>query len=123
MEVLKLWIKGFKVVDLDVPLLFKAKIDKWTKPIVLVWLDRDTQLERLMARDRTSKKDARNRINAHMPLEIKRNKTDVVIDNKRSPDDSNEQIQKVLFEISRPLTWTEFWLSRQVTFSALISYF
>lgn len=121
MEVLKLWIKGCKVIVLDVPLLFEAKMDKWTKPIVVVWVDPDTQLQRLMARDRTSEDDARNRINAQMPLDIKRNNADIVINNTGTLDDLNEQVRKVLFEIKRPLNWTEFWLSRQGALSALVS--
>ncbi|KAG7970809.1 hypothetical protein I3843_07G103200 [Carya illinoinensis] len=35
-EIVKLWMKGFKVIVLDVPVLFKAKMDKWTNPIIVV---------------------------------------------------------------------------------------
>ncbi|KAL5859085.1 hypothetical protein ACOSQ3_000381 [Xanthoceras sorbifolium] len=94
MEILKLWIKGFKVIVLDVPLLFEAKMDKWTKPIIVVWVDTETQLQRLMARDRTSEEDAKNRINSQMPLDIKRTKADIVIDNNGSLDDLHEQFRK-----------------------------
>ncbi|KAJ0110594.1 hypothetical protein Patl1_01038 [Pistacia atlantica] len=119
--ILKLWIKGSKVIVLDIPLLFEAKMDKWTKPIIVVWVDPETQLRRLVGRDRTSEEDARNRINAQMPLDIKRSKADIVIDNSGSLDDLSEQFRKVLFQVTRPLTWTEFWLSRQGAFSALAS--
>ncbi|KAJ6350222.1 hypothetical protein OIU78_006399 [Salix suchowensis] len=44
-EILRLWLKGYKVIVLDIPLLFEAKMDKWTKPIVVVWVDTETQLE------------------------------------------------------------------------------
>jgi dephospho-CoA kinase len=43
-------MKGFKVIVLDVPLLFEAKMDKWTKPNIVVWIDPETQLQRLMLR-------------------------------------------------------------------------
>ncbi|RQO94224.1 hypothetical protein POPTR_008G053601v4 [Populus trichocarpa] len=36
-EILSLWLKGYKVIVLDIPLLFEAKMDKWTKPITVVW--------------------------------------------------------------------------------------
>ncbi|TXG63469.1 hypothetical protein EZV62_010463 [Acer yangbiense] len=120
-EILKLWIKGCKVIVLDVPLLFEAKMDKWTKPIIVVWVDPEIQLQRLMARDRTSEEDAKNRINAQMPLDIKRTKADIVMDNNGSLDDLNEQFRKVLSQVTKPLTWTEFWLSRQGALSALVS--
>lgn len=38
-EILKLWIKGFEVIDLDVLLLFETKVHKPTKPIIVVWVD------------------------------------------------------------------------------------
>ncbi|XP_027352016.1 dephospho-CoA kinase [Abrus precatorius] len=112
-EVVKLWLKGYQVIILDVPLLFEAKMDKFTKPVVVVWVDPETQIQRLLARDRSSEEDARNRVNAQMPLDVKRGKADIVIDNNGSLDELNKQFQKVLVEVSKPLTWIEFWRCRQ----------
>ena len=109
---MKLWLKGYKVIVLDVPLLFEAKMDKFTRPIIVVWVDPETQVRRLMGRDRSSEEDAGNRIKAQMPLDVKRSKADIVIDNTGSLDDLNEQFQKVLLEVSKPLKWSELWLSR-----------
>ncbi|KAM2001237.1 hypothetical protein ACFX16_008453 [Malus domestica] len=120
-EILKLWMKGCKVIVLDVPLLFEAKMDKWTKPIIVVWVDPETQLRRLMSRDRTSEDDAGNRINAQMSLDLKRTKADIVVDNTGSLDDLREQFRNVLLEVTKPLTWTEFALSRQGASSVLAS--
>ncbi|KDP28126.1 hypothetical protein JCGZ_13897 [Jatropha curcas] len=120
-KILKLWLRGCKVIVLDIPLLFEAKMDKWTKPIIVVWVDTEIQLRRLMARDGSSEEDARNRINAQMALDLKRTKADIVIDNTGSLEELERQFQKVLFQVTRPLTWTEFWLSRQGAFMALIS--
>ncbi|KAL3738723.1 hypothetical protein ACJRO7_020152 [Eucalyptus globulus] len=93
-EILKLRLKGHKVIVLDIPLLFEAKMDKWTKPIDVVWVDPETQLRRLVARDRTYKEDAGNRINAQMPLDLKRSKADIVIGNTRSVEDFSEQFRR-----------------------------
>ena len=90
-------------------------------PIVVVWVDTETQLQRLMARDRINEEDARNRINAQMSLDLKRSQANIVIDNSGSLEDLEEEFQKVLVQVTRPLTWTEFWLSRQGAFSALVS--
>lgn len=117
-EIWKLWLKGHKVIVLDIPLLFEAKMDKWTKPIIVVWVDRETQLQRLVSRDRITDEEANNKINAQMPLDSKRSKADIVIDNTGSLDDLNEQFQNVLRVVTRPLTWSEFMLSRQGAFSA-----
>lgn len=121
LQILKLWLKGFKIIVLDVPLLFEAKMDKWTKPIIVVWVDPETQHRRLMSRDKTSEEDARNRINAQMSLDLKRSKADIVIDNTGTLDNLEEQFEKVLFEVTRPLSWIEFGFSRQGALSALLS--
>lgn len=118
-EILKQWASGAKVIVVDIPLLFEVKMDKWTKPIVVVWVSEETQLKRLMVRDGLSEEDARNRVMAQMPLDLKRSKADVVIDNNGSLDDLHQQFEKVLSEIRRPLTWVEFWRSRQGVFSVL----
>ncbi|XP_071719001.1 dephospho-CoA kinase-like [Rutidosis leptorrhynchoides] len=122
-EVFKLWIKGCNIIILDVPLLFEAKIDRWTNPIIVAWIDPETQLQRLMARDRTSAQDAQNRINAQMPLDLKRSKANIMIDNNGSLDDLNESFKKIFSQVTKPLTWTEFWLSRQGAIVAVISIF
>ncbi|CAM8949225.1 unnamed protein product [Rhodiola kirilowii] len=120
-EIAKLWLKGWKVIVLDIPLLFEDKLDRWTKPIIVVWVDPNTQLNRLMARDSSSENDARNRINAQMSLDLKREKADIVINNTGSLYDLNEEFRKVLFEVTKPLTWSEFALSRNGTLFALVS--
>lgn len=122
-EVLKLWMKGCKIIVLDVPLLYEAKMDRWTKPIVVVWVDPETQLQRLTERDRSTEEEAKNRINAQMSLDLKRTKADIVLDNTGSLEDLNENFQKVLVQVTKPLTWTEFALSRQGAIVAFISTF
>ncbi|KAA0044355.1 hypothetical protein IC582_017521 [Cucumis melo] len=119
-KIVKLWIKGYKVIVLDIPLLFEAKMDRWTKPTIVVWVDSETQLQRLVARDGQSHDDARNRINAQMALDLKRDKADIVIDNTGSLDDLNQRFQEVLSEVTKPLSWTEFMLSRQGVLTTLV---
>ncbi|KAF2283093.1 hypothetical protein GH714_043416 [Hevea brasiliensis] len=88
------FLQGCNVIVLDIPLLFETKMDKWTKPDVVVWVDTETQLQRLMGRDGSSEVDARNRITAQMALDLKRSKADIVIDNTGSLEDLKEQFQQ-----------------------------
>ncbi|XP_034928589.1 dephospho-CoA kinase isoform X2 [Populus alba] len=90
------------------------------REILKLWL-KGCKLQRLMARDRIDEEAARNRTNAQMALDLKRSKADIVIDNSGTIEDLEEQFQKVLVQVTKPLTWTEFWLSRQGAFSALAS--
>lgn len=114
-------MKGCKTIVLDVPLLFEVKMDRWTKPIIVVWVDPETQLHRLMARDGTTEDEAKSRINAQMPLNLKRTKADIVIDNSGSLEDLNEHFREVLVQVKKPLTWTEFGLSRNGALMAFVS--
>eukprot|EP00262_Sarcandra_glabra_P003268 TRINITY_DN13902_c0_g1_i2.p2 TRINITY_DN13902_c0_g1~~TRINITY_DN13902_c0_g1_i2.p2 ORF type:complete len:109 (+),score=8.90 TRINITY_DN13902_c0_g1_i2:384-710(+) len=96
-------------------------MDRWTNPIIVVWVDPETQLQRLMARDGISEEQARNRINAQTSLDRKRQQADIVIDNIGSLEETKEQFQKVLIQVTGPLTWREFGLSREGALWVLIS--
>ncbi|ERN17010.1 hypothetical protein AMTRI_Chr02g222540 [Amborella trichopoda] len=120
-EIAKLWIKGCDVIVLDVPLLFEVKMDGVTKPIIVVWVDPSTQLQRLMERDGISEEQALNRISAQMLLDLKRDKADIIIDNSGSLQETEEQFRKVLNQVRKPLTWREFGLSRRGALCALTS--
>lgn len=111
-EVLKLWIKGSKVIILDIPLLFEAKMDRRTSPIIVVWVDPETQVARLTARDNISAEEAKNKIHAQMALDLKREKADITIDNSGTIEETRLLFQKVLSQVNRPLTWKEYALSR-----------
>ncbi|PRQ56225.1 putative dephospho-CoA kinase [Rosa chinensis] len=60
-----------------------------------------------MLRDRISENDAQKRINAQVSLDLKRTMADIVIDNSGSQDDLKDNFKIVLFEVTKPLTWTE----------------
>ncbi|KAL3676322.1 hypothetical protein R1sor_026270 [Riccia sorocarpa] len=47
----KHWLYGTRVLVLDIPLLYEAKMDWMAKPVVVVWLDRQTQEARILRRD------------------------------------------------------------------------
>ncbi|XP_010909713.1 dephospho-CoA kinase isoform X1 [Elaeis guineensis] len=120
-EVMKLWLKGSKVIILDIPLLFEAKMDRWTAPIIVVWVDPETQVQRLMARDGIPEEQARNKINAQIALDWKKTKADIVINNSGTIEETKLQFQEVLNQVTRPLTWKELALSREGVFWILIS--
>ena len=54
------------LIILDIPLLFEVGYDNEVDEVLLVYVDRETQIERLLARDLT-RQDAINRIQAQMP--------------------------------------------------------
>ncbi|CAN6298707.1 unnamed protein product [Urochloa humidicola] len=119
-EIAKLWMKGYKVIALDIPLLFETKMDRWTNPVIVVWVNPETQIERLMSRDGCSEEQAQNRINAQLALDWKKSEADIVIDNFGSLDDTKQQFEEVLRKVSEPLTWKERLRSRDGLISVVM---
>jgi dephospho-CoA kinase len=80
---------------LDIPLLFEGKPFEEFDSSVVVWVDRATQLRRLVERDGFSLEEASRRIAAQMPLDHKRDRADEVIDNSRSPEETRAQVERL----------------------------
>lgn len=73
-------------VILDVPLLFESGWHHVCDQVVVVSAPPATVLSRLMARNHLSKQAALDRINSQMPLAVKCQRADVVIDNGQNID-------------------------------------
>eukprot|EP00250_Pteridium_aquilinum_P022197 c25321_g5_i1 orf=223-903(-) len=122
-ELFKHWMKGTRVVIMDVPLLFEARLNKLTKPVIVVWVDADTQVERLMKRDKISKDQAAKKIVSQLPLDVKRDRAELVIDNCNSLDATKKQVLEIYEEITAPLTWKELVISRNVLLTLGVAVF
>ncbi|MGB9792847.1 MAG: dephospho-CoA kinase [Thermacetogeniaceae bacterium] len=83
------------VVVLDVPLLFEAGLERMVDEIWVVYVDHQTQLERLMNRDGFSAEEAMRRINSQIPLEEKVKLADHVIDNRGDPQETFIQVKRL----------------------------
>jgi dephospho-CoA kinase len=79
----------------DVPLLFESGMDRGLVEIVVVYLPRSVQLERLMTRDHLSEAAARARIGAQMDLELKRRRATRVIDNSGGIQATRIQVERL----------------------------
>ncbi|WP_207369349.1 dephospho-CoA kinase [Heyndrickxia coagulans] len=87
---------GKKTVFLDIPLLFESRLTYMVERTILVYVDEETQLKRLMARNGLSEKEAQMRIRAQMPLSEKKALADAVIDNNGSPEETKKQLEKIV---------------------------
>lgn len=76
--------QGHPAAVLDVPLLIEGGLHRTVDRVWLVYVDRETQLARLMARDGLSRAEAELRAAAQMSLEEKRAFADLIIDNRGS---------------------------------------
>ncbi|EKE02492.1 MAG: hypothetical protein ACD_20C00379G0009 [uncultured bacterium] len=83
-----------KLVAVTVPLLFEANMQDMFDYIIIVTVDRNTQIDRLMQKRNLSKEEALSRINAQMPQEEKVRKSDLIIDNSGSMESTKSQVKE-----------------------------
>lgn len=69
------------------------------RPLVVVVASEETQIARIIARDRLSEADARARISAQMPVKEKAAVADYVIDTGGTMDDTYRQADEVITKI------------------------
>lgn len=90
-----------EIVFVDIPLLFEnekvnEKFGLKFDEIWLVYVDREIQIERLMKRDGISREYAEKKINSQIPVEEKRKKSDVIIDNSGTLEETFAQVEENL---------------------------
>ena len=83
----------------DCPLLIEADLQHDVDLTLLVYVDEDLQLERVMTRDGLEKKDALDRINSQMKLEDKIPLSDIVVYNDSDLEDLKERVKAAADEI------------------------
>ncbi|WP_077299098.1 dephospho-CoA kinase [Virgibacillus pantothenticus] len=83
-------------VVLDIPLLFENNLTELVDKTIVVYVDENTQLQRLMNRDGYSEAEAKQRIAAQMPITDKVKRADGVIDNTGSKFHTFQQLEELL---------------------------
>jgi len=81
------------IVQAVIPLLFEARLQPLVHKILVVHVSPDTQIERLMKRDRISREEARRILDAQMPIDQKAAQADFVIHNEGNLDDTRKQVK------------------------------
>lgn len=90
-----------KLIFVDIPLLFEIekKIKKHNiifDEIWLIYVDEYTQIKRLMKRNNFSKEEAKERIKSQLPMEIKKEKSTKIIDNRGHIETLRKNIKQLL---------------------------
>ncbi|MCP8617084.1 dephospho-CoA kinase [Salirhabdus salicampi] len=85
-----------KAVVLDIPLLFESKLTHYVEKVLVVYVDEETQLKRLMERDQINKEHALEKIKSQIPVKEKKDMADAVIDNNGTVEQSYEQFINIL---------------------------
>lgn len=87
---------GESLVILDAPTLIETNLHTFMDYIIVVWVDNTTQILRLKNRDRLSRDEAINRLNAQLSLDKKRDYAHIIIDNNGDLLKTKEQVDRVI---------------------------
>jgi dephospho-CoA kinase len=87
--------QGVERVIYDVPLLIESGMHTWLEGVAVVWVPRDLQKARLMARDGLDAAAAEARLAAQLPLEEKRAHATWLIDNSGDLASTRAQVEAV----------------------------
>lgn len=84
---------GTRICVWDVPLLFEAGFDRYVNEVWVVWIPRNLQISRVLARDKLSLGEVEARIASQGSLDEKRQRADVVIDNSGNESQTVSQLE------------------------------
>ena len=90
--------KGETMIVLDLPLLFEKHYEELCEEIIVVYIPRKLQLERLMKRNQYTKLEALSRIDSQLSIEEKRKRATVLLDNQGTIQQLYQQVEQWLVE-------------------------
>lgn len=87
---------GAAFVVLDIPLLLESKLEHFVDKIIVVFVDEEIQLQRLMSRNDYTEEEALQRIRSQMPVKEKAQLADAIINNNGSKNETFKQLEKII---------------------------
>ncbi len=87
------------VVVFDAALLIESGAHKKMDRIIVVYTDEETQVRRLMERDRIDRESAIKRIRSQMPLIEKKGYADYIVDGAMSVEELEQEIERIYKEL------------------------
>ena len=91
--------KENKIIFVEIQLLFEVQWEKEFDYILLVSAEKETQIKRILARDKRSKEEALSIINSQMSLDEKKKRSDYVIENDGNIQDLEKKVDEFLKKI------------------------
>jgi dephospho-CoA kinase len=88
--------QGKKTVIMDIPLLYESNLTWMVDKTVVVYVDRETQLTRLMNRNGLTEEEATARIDSQMSLDKKKELAQAVLDNRGTIEETLEQLDELI---------------------------
>ncbi len=87
---------SFDYLFFEVPLLFETHLAECFDFIVLVYVDQEIQIKRLINRNQYDVEHAKNIIESQMPIDFKIKQSDIALDNNETEEALHCQVWKVI---------------------------
>jgi dephospho-CoA kinase len=91
-----------RLVIFDVPLLFEAGAADRFDVVILVYAPPEIQVRRLMARDKLTRHEAEGTLAMQLPIESKKEASDIIIDNSSDEGSTYRQVEEVWKRLYEP---------------------
>ena len=89
------------IIQVAVPLLIEINLQHKFHKVLLVYVPREIQIERLMKRDGISREAAESILNAQLPIDDKLRYADFVIHNEGTLTETRRQVERVWEELKK----------------------
>jgi len=89
------------IIQAVVPLLFEVNLRHLVHKVLLVYIPREMQIERLMKRDGITREAAESILKAQLPIDEKLGYADFIIHNEGTLEETRKQVEKVWEELKK----------------------
>lgn len=93
--------KEDEIVIFDIPLLFEAGMENLCDTVIVVYISKRVQLERMMKRDRHGIDLAERIIESQMSMSDKIDKADIIINNNCTLEDLKNNVNMVYYNLQK----------------------
>jgi dephospho-CoA kinase len=102
-EIYRSFVGKRKLVMIDAPILYETKyLEYICFPIIVVGCPTEVQIQRMVENRGMTEDEARARIGSQMPIELKKKKADIYVENTSTPDEMFTNTLKKLNKILAP---------------------
>jgi len=93
--------KNVQLCFLDAPTLIENNLHTSMDIIILVWVNSEVQIQRVISRDGLKIDETMDRIGAQIPLDEKKQFADFIIDNSGSIENTKLQLELIITQLER----------------------
>jgi dephospho-CoA kinase len=86
---------GEKVIVVDAAILIEMGLHKYVDSVWVVIVEMETQIKRLIERDKFDYKDSENRIRSQFTNEVRKKYADVIIDNNKPLEEVGKKLEEL----------------------------